>query len=182
MVKVVVNDNKGLVQYGGQTGLEINNTVTGESQAKGIEFVKYGAVQSINAADDYDDEITLPAGAMVTDVGVQFQTICTTANVGATDILSLKVGLSAGGTELIDNTGDGGILIRNKSGVAGSMTSVATGLKAEASQPAALTFVDACLLRSPTGAARSIHTRLVNATTALATPGTARTFVKYIII
>ena len=173
MVKVVISDNKGLVQSAG-AGVEIENS--------GLECIKYGAVQSINAANDYDDELPLPAGAVVTDVGVQFLTLCTTANNGATDILSLKVGLSAGGTELVDNTAAGGILVQNKSGVAGAMTSVCAGNKAEASQPAVLSFVPACLLRDPAGAARSIHTRLVNATSALATPGTARTFVKYIVI
>jgi hypothetical protein len=181
MVKVVVDDAKGLVQSAGG-GLTLSNNVTGTAAAGGIEFVKYGAVQSLNDADDYDDEIALPAGAMITDVGVQFLTLCKTANNGATDILSLKVGLSAGGTEIVDNTAVGGILIQNKTGVAGSMTSVSSGLKAEAAQPAALLFVPACLMRDPAGAARSIHTRLVNATSALATPGTARTFVKYIII
>ena len=181
MPSTTINDSQGLVQRSGG-GLNLENAVVGNANATGLEFVKYGAVQSLNAAANYDDEIALPAGAMVTDVGVQFQTICTTANVGAGDIVSLTVGLSAGGTELVDNTSAGGILIRNKSGVAGSMTSVSTGLKAEANQPAALTFVPACLLRDPAGAARPIHTRLVVADRALATPGTARTFVKYVII
>ena len=168
MVKVVVNDTKGLVQYGGQTGLEINNTVTGESQAKGMEFVKYGAVQSLNAANDYDDEITLPAGATITDIGIQFLTICKTANVGASDKLAVKVGYSAGGTDLIN---DIEILIQNKTAPAGSGQSVALGNKIE----------DGGLLRDAAGAARSIHTRFIVETRALATAGTARFYIKYII-
>ena len=177
MVKVVVNDNKGLVQYGGQTGLEINNTVTGESQAKGMEFVKYGAVQSLNAANDYDDEITLPAGATITDIGIQFLTICKTANVGASDKLAVKVGYSAGGTDLIN---DIEILIQNKTAVAGSGQSVALANLAESSATA-LTIPAAALLRDAAGAARSIHTRFVVETRALATAGTARFYIKYII-
>jgi hypothetical protein len=184
MVRVVVNNKQGLVQKaGGGTELandiSIRGSVSGDGAATGMEFIKYGAVQSLNAFDDYDDELALPAGAMITDVGVQFQTICKTGNVGATDVLSLKVGYAAGGTDIINNLS---LLIQNKTAVAGSMTSVSAGNLCEAAQPAPLTFVNACLLRDAAGAARSVHTRLLVSTTAMATPGTARTFVKYIII
>ena len=178
MVKVVVNDNKGLVQYGGQSGLEIGNAITGAAGATGVEFIKYGAVQSLNAANDYDDELVLPAGAMITDISVVFLTLCATADT-ADDKVAVKVGFSAGGTDLIN---DIEVLIRNKTAVAGAMQSIVLGNKVEASSTVFPAFADAELLRDAAGAARSIHTRFVVEDAALGTPGTARSFVKYIVI
>ena len=168
MVKVVINDSKGLVQYAG-SGVEI--------ESKGAVAVKYGAVQSLNAAGDYDDEFALPAGAVVVDVGVVALTAFQTANNGA-DELNLKVGLSAGGVELVAETA---IVPNNGSVTAGSACSVLANNKI-VSGGAAAGFVDGCLLRSPTGVARSVHTRLVVDANALASAGTAQTYVKYVVV
>jgi hypothetical protein len=177
MVKVVVNNAKGLVQYSG-SGLELGNPITGNAQATGMEFIKLGAIQSLNADANYDDELALPAGATVVDVGVQFLTICTTANVHADDQIAFKCGLSAGGVEIVAATD---IVERNKSGAAGSMQTVQLANKAETTANAFATFPDAALLRDAAGAARSIHTRFVVEARALAVAGTARAWVKYVI-
>jgi hypothetical protein len=170
MVKVVISDNKGLVQSSG-AGIEIENS--------GLECIKYGAVQSLNAADDYDDELVLPAGAMITDIGFVALTICTTANNGATDQIEFKAGTSAGGVDIVAKAD---VCEQNKSLVAGSGQSVSAGNKAEATANALATFANAALLRDAAGAARSVHTRFVVSTSALAAPGTVRSYVKYIVI
>ena len=169
MPKLKITDSRGLEQTTG-VGVEI--------ESPGLECIKYGAVQSLNAADDYDSSIALPAGATITDVGVVFLTICTTANTSGNDQIAVKVGTTAGGTELIAATD---IVERNKSGVAGSMQSVALGNKAETTANA-MTFADAALLRDAAGAARTIHTRLIVENATLATAGTARFFVKYVVV
>ena len=169
MPKLKITDSRGLEQTTG-VGVEI--------ESPGLECIKYGAVQSLNAADDYDSSIALPAGATITDVGVVFLTLCTTANTNAADQIAVKVGTTAGGTELIAATD---IVERNKSGVAGSIVSVALGNKAETTANA-ISFADAALLRDAAGAARTIHTRLIVEASTLAAAGTARFFVKYVVV
>jgi len=169
MPKVKITDSRGLEQTTG-TGVEI--------ESPGLECIKYGAVQSLAAADDYDSSINLPAGATITDVGVVFLTVCTTANNSGNDQIAVKVGTSAGGTQLVAATD---IVERNKSGVAGSIVSVALGNKAETTANA-ISFADAALLRDAAGAARTIHTRLIVEASTLAAAGTARFFVKYVVV
>ena len=169
MPSVKITDTRGLEQSTG-TGVIV--------ESPGLECVKYGAIQSLNAADDYDSTINLPAGATITDVGVVFLTVCTTANNSGNDQIAVKVGTSAGGTQLIAATD---IVERNKSGVAGSIVSVALGNKAETTANA-ISFADAALLRDAAGAARTIHTRLIVEASTLATPGTARFYVKYVVV
>jgi len=174
-MKSIINDQKGLSTEQG-SGLTIQNDVVGEGA--GIEYVKSGIIQTLAAPADYDSSIDLPAGAMITDIGVRCTFATKTANTGAGDVVTLKIGTSAGGTQIVN---DLTLLAQNEEAVAGRAVSVQMGNKFQ-SGGTALAFVagDTCLLHSDT--ARTIHTRLIVKDTTLVSIGDMQVFLKYVVI
>lgn len=174
-MKSIIDNARGLHTEQG-SGFLIQNDITGEGS--GVEYVVHGSELTVANAGDYDDVISLPKGALITDIGVRFISPVKTANSDNAETLNLKVGFSAGGVDVIN---DLAILARNEEAVAGRAVSVSAGNTLQ-SGGTALSFVagDTCLLHSDS--ARSLNTRLIVMTNNLATPGVAQVYVKYIVI
>jgi hypothetical protein len=92
MVKVVIDNAKGLVQRAG-SGFEIANSALGAGM---MGIAKSAATSGIDTgAHDLELNITQPAGTVLTDLGV----VATEATVGSANI-DVKVGTADDGVEL----------------------------------------------------------------------------------
>ena len=173
MVKVVVNDNKGLVQYGGQSGLTLDSAVT--VNGAGVQAVKFSDELTIAVGQaDYDTSVVLPANALIIDLGI----VCTTQiDCAGASTVTVDFGTSAGGAELVVAKQ---INAAGTDVLAGAAQSVLLGNTATVAGTAFATIVPAQLLRNT--AATTIHMRTTVGGADLTTAGAVRMFVRYVVI
>ena len=105
MVKVVVNDSKGLVsQAGSGLVLESDVTLDGNVTVNGAKMssIVYGDIkQMVVAQGNYDTALTIPANAVILDVGF----ICTEqVDAASGTTVSFSAGLASSFTDFITNT------------------------------------------------------------------------------
>ena len=163
------------------TGISINNPKLGGAinvTKKPFESVKFSDELTIaNAANDFTTSVTLPAKALITDVGIVCTTQIThTAAAGGT--VTVDFGTAAGGQQFVANAI---IAAANETILAGRSISVLPGNKITSGGAALGDFVQAAPLFA--SASRAVH---VQVTTTQALSGTStggvRMFVKYTIV
>tara|TARA_R110002020_G_scaffold53908_1_gene150585 strand:+ start:32 stop:622 length:591 start_codon:yes stop_codon:yes gene_type:complete len=146
-------------------------TVTGT----GLETCQFTATTDIpvGTGDTSFPTLTIPAGAMITDMGFQFVTQCT---LDSTSTVSVKVGSAASGSQWISakqlSTAGENIPV-------GTVASVALGTKVQ-SGGTALAFVDGQFLHVTTS--DTVHATATVGTADLTSGGSGRFYVKYTIL
>ena len=167
MPQVTVTDTKGLHQLTG-TG-----TVIESVGAEGV--VSSGTTTLPAAAGNTDIQLTMPAGALVTDFG--FVVTSAVGGGAASGTMTVSLGTSAGGQELVAQAV---VADANSTIAAGASMSVLNAVEADASGAAFADFVDASALHSTT--ARTLHARFTQGTGSAAAAGEVIAYVKYIIL
>lgn len=170
MPKIVITDAKGLVQQAG-SGIDI--------QSSGLQGVIRNDITLTGGPGDIDGSFTLPAGALITEIALVTTDSFQAGNTNADDTLQLKVGLSAGGEEIITAPAvESGFVEQNGIAPVGSRMSTSSGAKMEANSTA-FTLTGASLYSAT---ARTIHHRVVIVNAALTAAGAVRLECKYTII
>ena len=186
MVKTVINNTKGLEQFPSVNGTVIDNASTfngattlngaltaNAAGASGIVFSDAGDVNGTNAATT-DYSVTVPAGALVTDLGF----ICTTQmDCAAGSTITVGFGFSAGAADVIT-----GVQVNNTgSDVAvGTAPSVLAANLATASGTGFGTFQPAIALHSAT--AKTYHMRITIGGQTMTDGGAVRMFARYTVV
>ena len=171
MPKVVIDDVRGLVQEVG-SGIDIKSA--------GLPGVVSTDIVLAVTAGDYDGTLSLPAGALITEIAVVCTDSFQAGNTNAADTVDLKVGTAAGGGQIIAQPGaDTGFVERNGIAPIGSRMSTSSGAKME-STSTTFTFVDGAPLYS--AAARTIYPRVVVVNADLTAAGAVRVECKYVVI
>ena len=167
MPQVKITDAKGLFQQTG-TGIVIESV-----GAEGV--VSTGEQTLAAAAANYDLELAMPAGALVTDFG--FVVTSAVGGGGNGGTMTVSLGTSAGGQQLVAQAV---VADSNSTIAAGASMSVLNAVEADASGAAFADFVDAAALHSTT--ARTLHARFTQGTGAAAAAGKVIAYCKYIIL
>ena len=141
----------------------------------GAELVDYSTVKTIDVAQaNYDVALTIPANAMITDIGY----ICTTEMDAASGTtIAFSAGLAASFTDVITNTQ---VNQTNADIDAGVVQSAMSANIPHASGTAIPTFLPAVALFATTE--RTLNIRIVIGGADLSVAGAYRGFAKYVII
>ena len=167
MPKVTINNSKGLYQETG-SGIYV--------QSAGAEGVAFSGATSLPVAvGNTDISFSMPAGALVTDFG--FAVTSAVGGSGASGTVTVDLGTSAGGAELVAATV---VADANSTIAAGSSMSVLNAVEADASGAAFGDFVDASALHAT--AARTLTARFAQGTGVAAAIGQVHAYIKYIIL
>jgi hypothetical protein len=128
MVKTVINDSKGLVQYGGQSGLSVESLIAGSEAITTAGAASVSALLSLVTADESDMAVTLADGANVGQLKI-FHTVATadswkvtpaTTDGSYTKVTCTKIG----DTIMFLWTGTGWAILSRASGTAAGATAV----------------------------------------------------------
>ena len=148
------------------------NTITG----KGIHATATSAVTDIPvAAGNTDIAVSLPAGALVRDMG--FVVTSALGGGAASGTQTVSMGTSEGGAELVVAVE---VCDANSTAAAGSSMSVLNSVEADASGAPFADFVDAAALYSST--ARSVYMRFAQGVGVAASKAKVVVFVDYSVV
>ena len=166
MPKITISDNKGLVVEGG-SGVTV--------LSKGLNCCLVGSELALSAANDYDTDFNLPAGALIVDAGIRVTDAFTTDNNGS-DVVNYNLGTNTGGTPYSNIIGAAAIAADNKTIAINTMQTVSAANKLEAGS-AAIAFVDEAALYSAT--ARTVRARVRVMNNALSANGAIQCWLIY---
>lgn len=189
MVKTVINNTVGLEQFPSTNGLVVDNaaTLNGATTLNGALTVAGAGLEATKFSDEltiavgqanYDTNVTLPAGALLIDLGY---IVTTTIDADTGSTVTVQFGTAAATADIIASKQ---VNEDNTDVAAGVVQSVLAANFATAGTPTPpntfATFEPAVTLHSAT--AQTIHMRVTIGGADLAGAGAVRMFARYAIV